>query len=90
MARCTDEASTPGPTETGECGVGVVGGAAQEQAATEHEAAYGRGGCGRGRGVRACERAQSVGACVMVGRGSRDSAQERGEGRWCLREAGVV
>ena len=50
----------------GECGVGVVAGASQQQAATEHEPACGRGGCGRGRGVRACERPQCVGACVMT------------------------
>ncbi len=42
-ASATDEAPTPGPTETGECGVGVVAGAAQEQAtqgAAEREAAW--------------------------------------------------
>ncbi len=50
----------------------------------------GEAGCGRGRGVRACERAQRVGACVMAGRGSRAPAQQRGEGMWCWREAGVV
>ncbi len=76
--RNTAEASTPGPTEAGECGVGVVAGACQQQAAAEHEPACGRGGCGRGRGVRACERAHRVGACVMVGSGSRACA---GEGR---------
>jgi hypothetical protein len=89
-ARRTVEASTPGPTEAGECGVGVVAGAWQQQAAAEHEPASGRGGCGRGRGVRACERAQRVGACVMAGRGSRAPAHQRGDGRWCWREAGVV
>ncbi len=40
-ARSTDEASTPGPTKTGECGVGVVAGTAQEQAT--QGAAKGRG-----------------------------------------------
>jgi hypothetical protein len=78
------------PTVAGECGVGVVAGARQQQAATEHEPACGRGGCGRGRGVHACERAQRVGACVLAGRGSRAPAQQRGEGRWCWRETGVV
>ena len=79
MAAGTDEASTPGPTEIGECGVGVVAGAWQEQALAEHEPTCGRGGCGRGRGVRACERAERVGVCVMAGRGSRACAAE---GRW--------
>ena len=49
-ARCTDEASTPGPTGTGECGVGVVVGAAQEQAtqaAAEREV-VGKGLCCQG------------------------------------------
>jgi hypothetical protein len=46
--------------------VGVVAGAWQQQAAAEHEPACGRGGCGRERGVRACEGAERVGACVMV------------------------
>jgi hypothetical protein len=55
--RGTDEASTPGPVKTGECGVGVVEGAWQQQAAPEHEPTCGRGGCGRRKGVRACERA---------------------------------
>jgi hypothetical protein len=45
-ARCTDEASRPGPTEPGECGMGVVAGAWQQQAAAEHVPACGRGGCG--------------------------------------------
>ncbi len=67
-ATCTDEASTPGPTVTGECGVGAVAGAAQQQAAAEHEQACGRGGCGWWRGVRGGERAKEVGACVMAGR----------------------
>jgi hypothetical protein len=57
MATSTDEASTPGPTEIGECGVGVVAGSSQQQAAAEHEPACGQGGCGRGRGVCAFERA---------------------------------
>jgi hypothetical protein len=48
-ATYTDEASTPMPTEPGECGVGVVAGAWEQQAAAEHEPACGRGGCGRGR-----------------------------------------
>jgi hypothetical protein len=77
-ARCTDEASKPMPTEAGECGVGVVAGAWQEQAVAEHEPACGRGGCGRGRGVCACERAQRVGVCVMAGR-ARAPVQQRGE-----------
>ena len=85
-ARCTDGASTPMPPEAGECGVGVAAGALQQLAAAEHEPACGRGGCGRGRGVRACERAQRVGACVMAGR-ARAPAQQRGEGGWCWREA---
>jgi hypothetical protein len=88
-ARCTDEESKPTPTEAGECGVGVVAGAWKQQAAAEHELACGRGGCGRGRGVCACERSQRVGACVMAGH-ARAPAQQRGEGRWCWREAGVV
>ncbi len=85
----TDEASTPMPTGKGECVVGVVAGAWQQQAAAEHELACGRGGSRRQRGVRVCERAQRVGACVMAGR-ARTPAQQRGEGRWCWREAGVV
>jgi hypothetical protein len=68
MARYTDEASTHLETTAGECGVCVVAGAWQQQAAAEHKPACGRGGCGRGRGVRACEKAQRVGACVMAGR----------------------
>jgi hypothetical protein len=51
-----------------------VAGASQQQAAAEHEPACGRGGCGRGKGVRACERAQLVGACVMAGRGRGERA----------------
>jgi hypothetical protein len=46
----TDEASSPLPTKTGECGVGVVAGAAQEQAtqaAAEREAAWELCGCDR-------------------------------------------
>jgi hypothetical protein len=46
----TAEASTPMPTETGECGVGVVGGAWQQQAAAEHGPACGRGGVRPGEG----------------------------------------
>jgi hypothetical protein len=37
-----------------------VAGALQQQAAAEHETACGRGGWGRGRGVRACLRELSV------------------------------
>jgi hypothetical protein len=77
MESSTDTAPTPGPTKTGECGMVVVAGASQQQAEAEHEPACGRGGCGWGRGVRACERAQRVGACVMAGRGSRACATER-------------
>jgi hypothetical protein len=46
----TDEASTPLPTETGECDVGVVAGAAPEQAtqgAAERETAWELSGCVR-------------------------------------------
>jgi hypothetical protein len=64
-------------------------GAWQEQAAAEHEPACGRGWCGRGRGARACERAQRVGACVMAGL-ARSPAEQREEDRWCWVEAGVV
>ena len=64
------------PAEAGECGVGAVAGVWQQQAAAEHEPACGRGGCGRGRGVRGCERAQRVGAYVMAGCGSRACAAE--------------
>ncbi len=42
-ARSTVEASSPGATKTGECGVGIVAGAAQEQArqaAAEREAVW--------------------------------------------------
>ncbi len=85
-ATSTDEASTPMPTEAGECGVGVVGGAWQQQAAAEHKPACGRGGCGRGRGVRACVRAQRVGACVMSGRGLR--LRSSGEGQVVLARGG--
>jgi hypothetical protein len=63
-------------------GVGVVAGV--QQAKAEHEPACGRGGCGRG--VRACERAQRAGACVMAARGSRACAVCI----WCWREAGFV
>jgi hypothetical protein len=52
--RGPDEASTPEPTEAGECGAGVVAGAWQEQAPAEQEPACERGGCGQGRGGRAC------------------------------------
>ncbi len=86
-ARVTDEASKPLPLEAGECGVGVVAGVWQEQGVAEHEPAYGRGGCGRGRGVRACERAQGVGACVMAGYGSRSCAAE-GRGQVVLGRGG--
>ncbi len=86
-ASATDEASTPGPTETGECGVGVVAGARQQQAAAEHEPVCGRGGCGRGRGVRACERAQRAGARVMAGCASRACAAE-GRGQVVLARGG--
>ena len=85
--RDTDEASKPCPTDAGECGVGVVAGAWQQQAAAEHEPACGRGGCGRGRCVRARERAQRGGACVMTGRGSRASATE-GRGQVALARGG--
>jgi hypothetical protein len=89
MALRTDEASTPGSTVGGECGVGVAAGAWQQQASAEHEPACGRGGCCRGRGVRACERAQRVGACAMAGVLAR--LRSRGErASWCWREAGVV
>ncbi len=47
--------------------MGIVAGSWLQQAAADHEQACGRGGCGRGRGVCACERAQSVGACVIGG-----------------------
>jgi hypothetical protein len=67
--------------------VGVEAVAWQQQAAAEHEPACGRGGCGRGRGVRACERAPRVGACVMAGRGSRACAAE-GRGQVVLAEGG--
>jgi hypothetical protein len=87
-AICTDEASRPGPAVKGESGVGVVAGVSQQQAAAEHEAACGRGGRGRGRGVRACERAQRVGACVMARRGSRACATE-GRGQLVLARGGV-
>jgi hypothetical protein len=48
-ARSTVEASSPGATKTGECGVGIVAGAAQEQArqaAAEREAVWELCGCG--------------------------------------------
>ncbi len=44
----TDEESKPIPADPGECGVGVVAGAWQQQAASEQEPACGRGECGRG------------------------------------------
>ena len=70
----------------------VVAGAAQQQAAAEHEPArrMRRGGVCAGeagapvRGVRACERAQRVGACAIAGR-ARAPAQQMGEGSWCWR-----
>jgi hypothetical protein len=55
---CTDEASAPRRTKTGECGVGVVAGAAQEQAtqaAAEREAAWELCGCDREEGWRTRE-----------------------------------
>ena len=72
-------------------GRGVVAGASYQQAAAEP--ACGQGGCGRGRGVRACERAQHVGACVMAGR-ARAPAQ-RGQlvlalGGGCVRSCDCV
>jgi hypothetical protein len=70
--------------------VRVVSGASQQQAATEHEPACGRGGCGRGRGVSASETAQSVGACVVSGRARAPAHSTAGEGSWCWLEAGVV
>ncbi len=60
----TDEASTPGPRKTGECGVGVVAGAAQEQAtqaAAEREAAWELCGCDRKQGGRTRERGLTCG-----------------------------
>jgi hypothetical protein len=55
-ARCTDQvASSPGLTVTGECGVGVVAGAWQEQvtqATAEREAALELCGCDREEGGR--------------------------------------
>ncbi len=57
-ARNTAEASQPGPAKTGECGVGVVAGAAQEQAtqgAAEREAAWELCGCDREEGGRTRE-----------------------------------
>ncbi len=56
--KCTDEASTPIPGKAGECGVGVVAGAAQEQAtqgAAEREAAWELCGCDRVEGGRTRE-----------------------------------
>jgi hypothetical protein len=65
--------------------VGVMAGTWHQQATAERETACGRGGCGRGRGVRVCERAQRVGACVIAGRARapepRAPEQQRGEGR---------
>jgi hypothetical protein len=52
-ARGPDEASTLGPTRTGEFGVGVVAGAVQEratQSAAEREAAWELCGCDREEG----------------------------------------
>ncbi len=75
---------------------GCRGRGAQQQAAAEHEPACGRGGWGRGRGVRACERAQRVGACAMAGRVSRACAAERrgqvvlARGGGCLRACECV
>jgi hypothetical protein len=83
----TDEVQGPGAKGKGECGAGVVAGTCQQQAAADDESAYGRGGCGRGRGVRACERAQRVGARVMAGRGSRACAGE-GRGKMVLSRGG--
>ena len=62
--RSTDEASTPGPTKTGECGVGVVAGAAQQQAtpaAAEREAAWELCGCDREEGGRTREHGLTCG-----------------------------
>jgi hypothetical protein len=76
--------------------VGVLAGAWQQQAAGDDEPACGRGGCDRRKGVRACERAQRVGACVMAGRGSRACAADgRGQvvltrGWGCVRHASVL
>jgi hypothetical protein len=65
-ANSTDEASTLMPADPGECGVGVVAEAWQQQAAAENEPACGRGGCGRGRGGGVCVpvRELSVWVCV--------------------------
>jgi hypothetical protein len=73
------------PTDPGECDVGVVAGAWQQQAAAEHETACGRGGCGRG-GMSVPVRELRVWCRWRA----RAHAQERGEGSWCWGEAGVV
>ncbi len=60
----TDEASSPGPTGGGECGVGVVAGAVQEQAtqgAAECEAAWVLFGCDREEGGRTREHGLTCG-----------------------------
>ncbi len=89
-ARGPDKASKPMLTEAGECGEGVVTGAAQQQAAAEHEPACGRGGCGRG-GVCVPVRELSVWGRVLWLGVARAPAQQKGEeGRWCWREAGIV
>ncbi len=67
--------------------MGVVAGVWQQQAAAEHEPACRRDGCGRGRVVRACERAQRVWACGMVGRGSR-ACEAEGRGQVVLARGG--
>jgi hypothetical protein len=86
MAVCTDEASTLGPAGGGECGVCVVAGVSHQQAAAENKPACGRDGCGRARGVRACERAQRVGVCG-VGACSHARAVE-GRGQLVLARGG--
>jgi hypothetical protein len=63
-ARSTDKASTPCLTKTGECGVGVVAGAAQEQAtqgAAEREAAWELCGCDSEEGGRTREHGLACG-----------------------------
>jgi hypothetical protein len=60
----TDEASSPGPTGGGECGVGVVAGVLQEQAkqgAAECEAVWVLCGCDREEGGRAREHGLTCG-----------------------------
>jgi hypothetical protein len=85
----TGEASTPMPTETGECGVGVVQGRGSSRPRQSTSRRAGEAGAAGG-GVCVPVRELSVWGRVRWRGAARAPAQQRGEVRWCWREAGVV